>query len=172
MICGLDDDDEMEPTSRDSDGTFGRPLYSASALVTLSARKVSNVPDIADNKQYLRMRDAVAPETYCMAPYLQALAVAANALPSCAQARTGWQWSQAAELGRQCLVTSACASAAAARRLTTRPTWCSGVRRSAWCNASTRICSRRGLTACEISWDGTRRRWRRSYTHATRQTRS
>jgi len=84
-------------------------------------------------QQYLRMRDGVAPETYCMAPYLRAVTGRRQRKPlaSCAQARTCWQWSLAAARARHCLVTSESVSDAAAARSTMRHTWCFGVRRSA-----------------------------------------
>ena len=71
---------------------------SKQGVSSLQSAYLSSVTDSESSKvqQYLRMRDDVVPETYCMAPYLRAVGgwrTAQSGLPSCAQARTGWQWS-------------------------------------------------------------------------------
>jgi len=89
---------------------------------------------------------------------------------SCAQARTGWQWSPAAMRVLRCIAVSACASAAAAARSTMRHTWSFGVQRSACSSGSTRACSHRGQRASAVSWDRTRRRWPHLHMRATRRS--
>ena len=67
----------------------------------LRSTYLSSVTDSESSKmqQYLRMRDAVAPETYCMAPYLQAVG-GWRQRKRLAQLRTGSHW-LAVESGRR-----------------------------------------------------------------------
>jgi hypothetical protein len=68
---------------------------------TLQSAYLSSVTDSESSKvqQYLRMRDAVVPETYCMAPYLQAVG-GWRQRKRLAQLRTGSHW-LAVESGRR-----------------------------------------------------------------------
>ena len=67
----------------------------------LQSAYLSSVTDSESSKvqQYLRMRDAVVPETYCMAPYLQAVG-GWRQRKRLAQLRTGSHW-LAVESGRR-----------------------------------------------------------------------
>jgi hypothetical protein len=90
-------------------GSLGLPCNLAAPAVadvekgvsTLQSRYLSSITDSESSKvqQYLRMRDGVVPETYCMAPYLKAVG-GWRQRKALSQLRTGSHW-LAVETGRR-----------------------------------------------------------------------